>query len=221
MLLGMRGSAKLSGAIAVVVSFVRHLWVAVSGWSGWSWWSWWRRQTVRGFAISFGVLGAVSLCLWLFWGADGRNGTVGIGTILEAQASLVGIAVAAMIFVVEVIQRRERADPPVFERILQYVWARSILGNAIVLLAMTASFFVVAPLAGVSESDARRLAVVALAGLLFSAGTIAFLILRAIQILEPGGFRRAKDESIVQRMVSGAEAYTREESVESDRADLT
>ena len=76
------------------------------------------------FGSLYGVLRAMDEPVG---GADAGN----LGAILGAQAAMTAIFLAAMIFIVEAVHRREDLDDPLYELFLRKSWARWVFCAAV------------------------------------------------------------------------------------------
>ncbi len=126
--------------------------------------------------------------------ADAGN----LGAILGAQAAMTAIFLAAMIFIVEAVHRREDLDDPLYELFLRKSWARWVFCAAVWLFVGTAGVYLVGSVTQWSASvGGSRGDILGLASLVTAALIVLAFLLRALHILRPTTYREGKREVTV------------------------
>ena len=151
--------------------------------------------------------GFVGICGLLVWLGDpvSEDGTSNLGSVLEAQAAMTAIFLAAMIFIVEAVQRREGLDDPLYELFLTKSWTRWIFATAVWLLISTALLYVFGPITGllVELADDRGDAL-GIASLVVAAFFVLVFLLRALHVLRPEQYRELRQTAVLDQVRRGA-----------------
>lgn len=143
------------------------------------------------FGLPYGVLRAIE-------GPVGGAGAGNLGAILGAQAAMTAIFLAAMIFIVEAVHRREDLDDPLYELFLRKSWARWVFCAAVWLFVGTAGVYLVGPVTQWSGSvGGNRGDILGLASLVIAALIVLAFLLRALHVLRPTTYPEGKREVIV------------------------
>lgn len=143
------------------------------------------------FGLPYGVLCAIE-------GPVGGAGAGNLGAILGAQAAMTAIFLAAMIFIVEAVHRREDLDDPLYELFLRKSWARWVFCAAVWLFVGTAGVYLVGPVAQwLTSVGGNRGDILGLASLVSAALIVLAFLLRALHILRPTTYREGKREVTV------------------------
>ena len=153
------------------------------------------------FGIFVGICG---LLVWLGEPAADSEGS-NLGSVLGAQAAMTAIFLAAMIFIVEAVQRREGLDDPLYELFLSKSWARWILATAVWLLIGTALLYVFGPIGGlVGELADSRGDVLGILSLVVAAFLVLVFLLRALHVLRPEQYRELRRDAVLDQIRRGA-----------------
>lgn len=152
------------------------------------------------FGSLYGVLRAIEESVG---SADAGN----LGAILGAQAAMTAIFLAAMIFTVEAVHRREDLDDPLYELFLGKSWARWVFCAAVWLFVGTAGVYLVGSVTQWSASvGGNRGDILGLASLVIAALIVLAFLLRALHILRPTTYPESKREVIVAQARAAARA---------------
>lgn len=152
------------------------------------------------FGSLYGVLRAMDEPVG---GADAGN----LGTILGAQAAMTAIFLAAMIFIVEAVHRREDLDDPLYELFLRKSWARWVFCAAVWLFVGTAIVYALGSATQWwADVGGARGHILGLASLVIAALTVLAFLLRALHILRPATYRKGKREVTVVQARAAAQA---------------
>ena len=125
--------------------------------------------------------------------------------VLLAQAPLMAISLAVMVFIVGGVQRRDDLDDPLYEWFLAKSFVIPVFFATIVLsLAMAAAFFLTR--AG-SAGHVANLA--AFSGASLGAAVLILLafVLRALHVLRPGQYRQYKRDATIHQVTIATRAY--------------
>lgn len=137
----------------------------------------------------------------------GSADTGNLGAILGAQAAMTAIFLAAMIFIVEAVHRREDLDDPLYELFLRKSWARWVFCAAVWLFVGTAGVYLIGSVTQWSASvGGNRGDILGLASLVLAALIVLAFLLRALHILRPTTYREGKREVIVAQARAAARA---------------
>lgn len=152
------------------------------------------------FGLPYGVLRAMDEPVG---GADAGN----LGTILGAQAAMTAIFLAAMIFIVEAVHRREDLDDPLYELFLRKSWARWVFCAAVWLFVGTAIVYALGSATQWwADVGGSRGHILGLASLVIAALTVLAFLLRALHILRPATYRKGKREVTVAQVRAAVRA---------------
>ena len=152
------------------------------------------------FGLPYGVLRAMDEPVG---GADAGN----LGTILGAQAAMTAIFLAAMIFIVEAVHRREDLDDPLYELFLRKSWARCVFCAAVWLFVGTAIVYALGSVTQWwADVSGARGHILGLASLVIAALTVLAFLLRALHILRPATYRKGKREVTVAQVRAAVRA---------------
>ena len=134
-------------------------------------------------------------------------GAGNLGAVLGAQAAMTAIFLAAMIFIVEAVHRREDLDDPLYELFLQKSCARLVFCAAVWLFIGTAIVYALGSATQwwVDVGGARG-HILGLASLVIAALTVLAFLLRALHILRPTTYRKGKREVTVAQARAAAQA---------------
>ena len=111
---------------------------------------------------------------------------------------MTAIFLAAMIFIVEAVHRREDLDDPLYELFLRKSWARWVFCAAVWLFVGTATVYAVGSVAQWwADVDGTRGDILGLASLVIAALIVLAFLLRALHILRPTTYREGKREVTV------------------------
>ena len=136
-------------------------------------------------------------------GADAGN----LGTILGAQAAMTAIFLAAMIFIVEAVHRREDLDDPLYELFLRKSWARWVFCAAVWLFVGTATVYALGSATQWwADVGGARGHILGLASLVIAALTVLAFLLRALHVLRPATYRKGKREVTVAQVRAAVQA---------------
>ena len=111
---------------------------------------------------------------------------------------MTAIFLAAMIFIVEAVHRREDLDDPLYELFLRKSWARWVFCAAVWLFVGTAGVYLVGSVAQwLASVGGNRGDILGLASLVTAALIVLAFLLRALHILRPTTYREGKREVTV------------------------
>ncbi len=118
---------------------------------------------------------------------------------------MTAIFLAAMIFIVEAVQRREGLDDPLYELFLSKSWARWVFATSVWLLIGTALLYAFGPITGLigELADARGDAL-GISSLVLAAFLILVFLLRALHVLRPEHYRELRRDSVLDQVRCGA-----------------
>ena len=137
----------------------------------------------------------------------GSADTGNLGAILGAQAAMTAIFLAAMIFIVEAVHRREDLDDPLYELFLRKSWARWVFCAAVWLFVGTAGVYLIGSVTQWSASvGGNRGDILGLASLVLAALIVLAFLLRALHILRPTTYREGKREVTVAQARAAVQA---------------
>ncbi len=160
--------------------------------------------------VGFAVL--CLLLIWL-WKPATDDGGSNLGSVLEAQAAMTAIFLAAMIFIVEAVQRRERLDDPLYELFLSKSWARLVFAAAVALLVGTALVYLLGPITGwVGLLDHPRGDVLGIVSLVAAAVLVLLFLLNALRVLRPEQYRPYRQEAVLDQVRRGARSQVQARS---------
>ena len=169
--------------------------------------------------VVFGVF--VGICGLLVWLGEPASGDVAsnLGSVLEAQAAMTAIFLAAMIFIVEAVQRREGLDDPLYELFLSKSWARWIFATAVWLLVGTALLYVLGPITGgIGELADARGDALGIVSLVVAAFLVLVFLLRALHVLRPEQYRELRRDAVLSQVRHGARSYAQSTESMEERA---
>lgn len=136
-------------------------------------------------------------------GTDAGN----LGAILGAQAAMTAIFLAAMIFIVEAVHRREDLDDPLYELFLRKSWARWVFCAAVWLFVGTATVYALGSATQWwAEVGGSRGHILGLASLVIAALIVLAFLLRALHVLRPTAYRKGKREVTVAQVRAAVRA---------------
>ena len=148
-------------------------------------------STLVVFGSLYGVLQAAEEPVG---GTDAGN----LGAILGAQAAMTAIFLAAMVFIVEAVHRREDLDDPLYELFLRKSWARWVFCAAVWLFVGTAIVYALGSATQWwADVGGARGHILGLASLVIAALTVLAFLLRALHVLRPTTYRKGKREVTV------------------------
>ena len=176
-------------------------------------WETWLKPSFVSAVLVFGVfVGICGLLVWLGEPAT-EDGGSNLGSVLEAQAAMTAIFLAAMVFIVEAVQRREGLDDPLYELFLSESWARWIFATAVWLLIGTALLYAVGPITGLigELADARGDAL-GISSLVVAAVFVLAFLLRALHVLRPEQYRELRRKAVFDQVRCGAQSQARSRS---------
>ena len=121
---------------------------------------------------------------------------------------MTAIFLAAMIFIVEAVHRRDDLDDPLYEEFLSQSKARWAFSTAVWLVIGTAALFLVGPAAGWwGDVNGPRGDFLGGLSLIFAALTVLLFLFRALHVLRPEAFQRLRREVTLDQVRRGARAY--------------
>ena len=131
-----------------------------------------------------------------------------LGSILEAQAAMTAIFLAAMIFIVEAVHRREDVDDPLYEEFLSQSRARWVFSSAVWLTIATSALFLIGPVTGWwQEFASPRGDALGLFSLLMAAFVVLLFLFRALHVLRPSEYRRLRRKVTLDQVTRGAREF--------------
>ena len=123
---------------------------------------------------------------------------------------MTAIFLAAMIFIVEAVQRREGLDDPLYELFLSKSWTRWIFATAVWLLFGTALLYLLGPITGgFGDLLHARGDVLGISSLIVAALLVLVFLLRALHVLRPAQYRAFRREAVLDQVRYGAQSRVR------------
>ena len=157
-------------------------------------------STLIVFGSLYGALQAVEEPVG---GTDAGN----LGAILGAQAAMTAIFLAAMVFIVEAVHRREDLDDPLYELFLRKSWARWVFCAAVWLFVGTATVYALGSATQWwADIGGARGHILGLGSLVIAALTVLAFLLRALHVLRPTTYRKGKREVTVAQVRAAVRA---------------
>ena len=152
------------------------------------------------FGLPYGLLRAMDEPVA---GVDAGN----LGAILGAQAAMTAIFLAAMIFIVEAVHRREDLDDPLYELFLRKSWARWVFCAAVWLFVGTAIVYALGSVTQWwADVGGARGHILGLASLVIAALSVLGFLLRALHVLRPATYRKGKRDVTVAQARAAVQA---------------
>ena len=179
--------------------------------------AWFWPSSISALAVFGGFVTVCGLLVWLGEPASGENAS-NLGSVLEAQAAMTAIFLAAMIFIVEAVQRREGLDDPLYELFLSKSWARWTFATAVWLLIGTALLYATGPISGfLGELADARGDVLGILSLVFAALLVLAFLLRALHVLRPEQYRELRRDAVLSQVRRGAKSQAQARKSESSQ----
>ncbi len=172
------------------------------------WSTWLGPIVILALVVAGGFFGLYWLLVWIGEPASGQ-GASNLVSVLEAQAAMTAIFLAAMIFTVEAVQRREGLDDPLYELFLTKSWARWIFATAVWLLVGTALVYLFGPVTdriGIFAHNGGD--VLGIISLILAAVLLLAFLLRALDLLRPERYREFREEALLAQVSLGARSST-------------
>ncbi len=158
-----------------------------------------------------GFFGWGYVILRLTWNPLADAESTNLGSVLEAQAAMTAIFLAAMIFIVEAVHRREDLDDPLYEEFLSQSKARWIFSVAVWLTVSTSVLYLLGPISGwLGSVDGPRGDLLGLLSLVIAALIVLAFLLRALHVLRPEEYRRLRREVTLKQVRAGARTFVQE-----------
>ena len=169
--------------------------------------AWFWPSSLSAIVVFGGFVGVCALMVWLGEPA-GEDRASNLGSVLEAQAAMTAIFLAAMIFIVEAVQRREGLDDPLYELFLSKSWVRWVFATAVWLLVVTALLYLFGPITTVlGELADDRGDALGISSLVLAAFLVLVFLLRALHVLRPEQYRAFRREAVLDHVRIGARTY--------------
>ena len=128
-----------------------------------------------------------------------------VQVVLLAQAPLMAISLAVMVFIVGGVQRRDDLDDPLYEWFLARAFVIPVFFATIVLSLATAAAFFLSRTG--SAGDVANLAVFSGASLGAAVLILLAFVIRALHVLRPGQYRQYKRDATIHQVVAAARSY--------------
>ncbi|MDE2987112.1 MAG: hypothetical protein OXT70_03545 [Chloroflexota bacterium] len=149
------------------------------------------------------------MILGLTWDPPADADSSNLGSVLEAQAGMTAIFLAAMVFIVEAVHRRQDLDDPLYEEFLSRSQARWVFSVAVWLTVGTSLLYAIGPVTGwLDRANGPLGDLLGLSSLIIAAVIALAFLLRALHVLRPEQYRRLRREVTLKQVSEGARAFT-------------